>query len=250
MTDHRTHSRRSDLGEILLGSLSRVTAGVFALLLGASGCSRARPIEPALPSGRPSVLSEIEILQVSWNDGLTMGGTQASPTAGLVILSRGGDLARAGSMFSVLDARGYAGLVRITAQSDSHDDIFPSVFYAARIAGRDPVIKAGEHVVAVGPVGAPLPHASFRVLGDVASNDLSDAWRTTVQVDLDGDGNPDVESVERCAHAIATDCAGNRSCAERCIATRSTRGPPGAVMHVHCQRWVPDSSDCVPGRAR
>jgi hypothetical protein len=230
--------------------VSRGPAGALVLLLGASGCSRARPIEPALPADLPSVLSQIEILHVSWNDGLTSGGTQISPSAGLVMLSRGGDLARVGSMFSVMDTRGYAGLVRITAQGDTDDDIFRSVFYAVRIAGRAPVIKAGERAVAVGPVGAPLPHARFRVLGDVASDDVSDAWRSTLQVDLDGDGNPDLESVERCAHAIATDCAGHRSCNERCIATRSTRGPPGAVTHVHCQRWVPDSSDCAPPRAR
>jgi hypothetical protein len=215
---------------------------VAVALAGAIGCAVAKGSPP--PGHRPAEVA-LDIVAATRSCGLSPAtGREICDPDGVVTLWGGADYARPGTLFSVMDERGYAGLFRATEQHDCDDCMSPVVFLATRVSGRDPPL--GASAVGVGPVAGPLPRASVHklALGDAEST--AGAWHPSLAVDLDGDGRADIELVERCQRSVRVDCAGLRqACSEPCIGARRVGAASTDVSHVRCGLYVPDSEDCI-----
>jgi hypothetical protein len=157
-----------------------------------------------------------------------------------------------GARFALLDlhTKGYQGTVRVLGPSRYRecDDCGNTRFYdAERVGGVIP-----RSAVAVGPVSAPLPRArityvrkSYTALHELPLDQTATGWMADVQIDLDGAGGFDVESVIRCAHSVQASCR-HRVCNRSCTGTRWAGHAEPEPRTVDCVDLVPDVPDRCP----
>ena len=148
-----------------------------------------------------------------------MGGAQEQVRIGTV--STGGDTAR---------------LVQVTRDDNERRGGYRLLFHL-----RARALAAVE----IGPIDTPPIGARLRRFDIDRIHVTSSEWRVTLEVDLDGNRQPDLEWVTRCKHWISSPCAG-KWCMETCSATRMARRPPGEVFDVDCGDGIPDVPDCEP----
>ncbi len=111
----------------------------------------------------------------------------------------------------------------------------------------DVVVDAGTLAdaaeVALGPVAAARRWAPRRVPVETAPPPLSDRWRATDGLDLDGDDLADLMIAERCGRWVPSGC-GDAVCARVCHAL--VRPDDGRASAEACDGFVPDVADCIP----
>jgi hypothetical protein len=156
---------------------------------------------------------------------------------GHVLLRWDGDYDGTRARYALIDVTGYRGLVENRGRSDVDCDHCPGPLV-------DGILMSGPGprdygAVAVGPVDGPLPHARMR---QAPPHDLDDTWRPVVQIDLDGDGRWDLESVQRCGHSVRSGCAGE-VCDMTCVAVREPGHEPD-TKRMQCVSFLPDVEDC------
>jgi hypothetical protein len=149
----------------------------------------------------------------------------------------------AGSVFALIEEDGYTGMIRLRREEGHCFDCPGPEIEADLIAGRGPSGRGLS--VAVGPIDTPPIRARLRRFDVDRFHMTSSEWRVTLEVDLDGDRQPDLEWVTRCKHWISSPCSG-KWCVETCSATRMTRRPSGEVFDVDCGDGIPDVPDCEP----
>jgi hypothetical protein len=100
----------------------------------------------------------------------------------------------------------------------------------------------------VGPVAAPLLTLRLKELSirpRVWEKQSPSEWQPSLEIDLDGDGQADLERVERCDRVIASGC-GQHICDRTCSGVRRARDPENRANFVQCSSYIPDMLDCPP----
>jgi hypothetical protein len=152
-----------------------------------------------------------------------------------------------GALFSVANDHGYLATVRITATSRDCDDCPGPVMDAELVHGR--WWNADTCEFAVGPVQAPLrPLRVVRVNDGSTGAHAVTPWRERLRIDLDGNGQSDLASVERCDHVAHSGC-NDHVCDRTCQGVRAAGAPDSQVGFVECQGYIPDAVDCDRGLA-
>lgn len=100
-------------------------------------------------------------------------------------------------------------------------------------------------LVGVGPVDHPLTHLRITDLGPSPKQRQVSDWQPRFALDLDGQGGPELEQVQRCARVDSSGC-NDHVCTQICTGVRSV-AQPRDVRFVECQSFIPDSEDCPPG---
>lgn len=205
----------------------RMTAALLLLGTFAWGCHSSRP--DAQSAAMPS---RLRIFPVE---------PDQKQRQGVVVLEWRGALEGFGESFAVIDETGYRGLVRTETRSKTDCDHCTGPLVDARLmSGAGPNAFGA---VAVGPVGGALPHAKLERATDRERPGTE--WRTSLRVDLDGDGTWDFRELERCGHYARSGCAGE-ACDMICsVVTKSNEAPDPREMD--CHSFMPDLEDCPAG---
>jgi hypothetical protein len=204
---------------------------VFGLTL-ACGASPDGPAESSAPSDALNVFSvcppEPEFGNVSW------------PAARWP-----------GALVSVADETGYLATFRIGSARGECDHCLGPYAEAELVHGQlwpdVPGVPPGRICHSgVGPVAAPLEKLRLKELSVVPAvweQQAPSPWQPSLEIDLDGDGQADLEYVQRCDRVQSTGC-NEHVCDRTCRGVRRVGDPESSVSFVECQGYIPDLRDC------
>lgn len=152
-----------------------------------------------------------------------------------------------GALLSAADEKGYVATVEVGRVTRECDHCAGPPVEVRTVHGSPPPEIPGTPpgigcLVAVGPVSEPLVHLSA-VHNEEQRRSVSPEWSAAVDVDIDGNGSTDLQSVERCEGVAPSGC-GDNVCSRKCRGVR-TAGT-SEVRFEECESFAADVGDCVP----
>jgi hypothetical protein len=151
---------------------------------------------------------------------------------------------RPGSLFVLVDERGYLATARISNRTHDCDDCDGSTVDADVVDRAKDLQPRCSY--ALGPVAAPRPRArAVSAHIDVSIAHDVTPWLAQTDIDLDGDGRPDFTDVARCVHVVRTGCTAS-VCDRMCEGLRRFGQAEPQRGSVHCSSLLPDVDDCPP----
>ncbi len=170
---------------------------------------------------------------------LIASGGETRPTTSPLTLHWRGPAPSTGAKFVLFTTKGYAGLVRILG-------VVPNDSERMQVELLDG--KVPEDFQTLGPVSGALEKLKMQQVERDREREREvypATWRATLIVDLDGDGQHDLEQVLRCKAYQPSGC-NDRVCSEVCTGTRKVGESEPARETIDCTSFIPDVDDCVP----